>query len=313
VDIVPHYLQGGERVACFNGLDVVSRYPTGQPFLQRRAADAATFLIHLWQTIGIPTYTQVDNEGCFSGGTTHHCVLGQVVRLALLVGTELVFSPVYHPESNGYVERFHQEYDKHVWQDTYLANLAAVQQQGQHFFNLYRQSGHHSQLRGTTPQERHQAALPRFLPAAFQLPAGKLPLTTGRVHFMRQVQADATVRVLNENWSVPTQPGTAVWVTLHILEDAATLTIYDQAPDATARTCLVAYPFPLKENVQPAPLALQPSSPANEPLSTDQPVQPLIATPDQPADLAASFFTKAFQLAHSTLLRAFFRTDQLVE
>ena len=30
IDIVPHYLTGGQKVACFNGLDVVSRYPTGQ-------------------------------------------------------------------------------------------------------------------------------------------------------------------------------------------------------------------------------------------------------------------------------------------
>ncbi len=53
-------------------------------------------------------------------------MLGRVVRFALWVGTEVVFSPVRHPESNGYVERFHQEYDRHVWRDTYLADLAEV-------------------------------------------------------------------------------------------------------------------------------------------------------------------------------------------
>jgi transposase InsO family protein len=126
VDIVPHYLTGGQRVACFNGLDVVSRYGTGQPLAQRRSQDAAAFLIHLWQTVGIAHYTQVDNEGCFSGGMSHSHILGTVVRLALEVGTELVFSPVNHPESNGFVERFHQDYNRHVWEDTYLANLDEV-------------------------------------------------------------------------------------------------------------------------------------------------------------------------------------------
>jgi hypothetical protein len=33
-------------------------------------------MIHTWQTIGIPQYTQVDNEGCFSGGAE---VLSKVV------------------------------------------------------------------------------------------------------------------------------------------------------------------------------------------------------------------------------------------
>ena len=80
VDIVPHFLRGGQSISCFNAIDVVSRYPTGQPFIQKKAEDAAKFLIHVWQTIGNPRYTQVDNEGCFSGGHTHQYVLGQVVR-----------------------------------------------------------------------------------------------------------------------------------------------------------------------------------------------------------------------------------------
>ena len=130
VDIVPHYLRGGESVACFNGIDVNSRYPTGQAFAQRRAEEAKQFLIQVWQEIGLPRYTQVDNEACFSGGFTHKAVLGQVVRLALWVGTELVFSPVRHPESNGTIERFHQDYDDHVWHHTSLQNLAEVNPKG---------------------------------------------------------------------------------------------------------------------------------------------------------------------------------------
>ena len=106
VDIVPHYLQGGARVSCFNAIDVASRYPTGQAYAQRRSRDAETFLIQVWQELGIPQYTQVDNESCFSGGFTHPQVLGRVVRLALQVGTKLVFSPVRHPQSNGFTVPF---------------------------------------------------------------------------------------------------------------------------------------------------------------------------------------------------------------
>lgn len=31
-DIVPHFLWGGDAVACFNAINVVSRYPTGQAY-----------------------------------------------------------------------------------------------------------------------------------------------------------------------------------------------------------------------------------------------------------------------------------------
>jgi hypothetical protein len=36
VDIVLHFLPGGTSVACFNALDVVSHYPTGEQRLTKR-------------------------------------------------------------------------------------------------------------------------------------------------------------------------------------------------------------------------------------------------------------------------------------
>lgn len=260
VDIVPHFLQGGQRAACFNSIDVVSRYPTGRAYEQRRSQEAADFLIHTWQEVGIPRYTQVDNEGCFSGGATHPYVLGNVVRLALHVGTELLFSPCYHPESNGYIERFHQDYSAHVWQDTYLADLTAVNEQTDTFFTRHRQREDPSQLAGQTPDQRHQQQSGTRLGSNFQMPSGKMPLRAGRVHFMRRVSTEEAVRVLNVDWTVPRfDPLRGVWVTLELFSTAtsAILSIFDAAPDVTERQLLVAYPFPLKEPVLPAISVIQ--------------------------------------------------------
>ncbi len=104
VDIVPRYLPGagGPCVSCFNAIDVVSRYPTGQQYITKRSVDAVQFLLQVWRELGLPDYTQVDNESCFSGGFTHPGVLGKVLRLGLMIGTELVFSPIRHPESKDY-------------------------------------------------------------------------------------------------------------------------------------------------------------------------------------------------------------------
>lgn len=252
VDIVPHYLTGGQQVACFNALDVVSRYPAGRAYGHQGSQEAAEFAVCVWQEIGIAAYTQVDNQDCFSGGHTHPHVLGKLVRLALMVGTELVFSPVRHPQSNGFVERFHQDYDRHVWEGTYLKNLPAVQQQSDGFFADYRQSRHHVALQERTPQEVHEATPPQRLPASFTVPTKRLPLYEGRVHFIRRVQADGTISILNVNWAVPNpDPLKGVWATLELTLHGATLAIYDAAPDAAARTCLATYPFPLSEKVIP--------------------------------------------------------------
>lgn len=251
VDIVPHHLTGGTRIACFNAIDVVSRYATGMAYTDRRAAEACDFALRVWQTIGIPHYTQFDNESCFDGGHTHPYVLGQLVRLALTVGTEALFSPARHPESNGYVERFHQEYNRHVWNDLYLPDLTAINQYAANFFQHYCSSGHHSALDGRTPQDLH-ATPPYHLPPDFHPPKGHCPLYAGRVHFIRRVLPDGSISVLNVNWNVPDpQPLKGVWATLELQPAGATLSIYDAAPDALTRRTLAIYPFPVQEPILP--------------------------------------------------------------
>ena len=250
VDIFPRYLTGGDLVSCFNALDVVSRYPHGEQYLTKRSGDAASFLLHVWQELGIPTYTQVDNESCFSGGFTHPAVFGKVVRLALLVGTQLVFSPVYHPESNAFVERFHQDYGQNVWDKVQLPDLTAVRTHSAIFFTNYRSSQHHSALNGCSPAELHFATPIRTLPTGFRL-LTPLPVSVGEVHFIRRVTQERTVSVLNLKWDVPAaQPDQGVWVTLAITARTATLRVYDTAPDVSQRLCLVEHPFPIREPVQ---------------------------------------------------------------
>lgn len=250
IDLLPHCLLGGSRVYCFNGIDVVSRYPAGKAYLHRRSWEAVDFLGYVMQTIGIATYTQVDNEGCFSGGATHPYVIGQCARLALEMGTELVFSPVRHPQSNGFVERFHQDYQQHVWEDTYLADLDAVQTQADAFFRHYRQSRHHRALAGDSPAEVHARVPPHRLATPFTGLHQRRPITAGRLHFLRRVTDAKQVSVLNVNWDVP--GGTVergVWVTIDLIPTQSTLTIYDAAPDVATRARLVMHPFPVKEPV----------------------------------------------------------------
>jgi transposase len=251
VDIVPHYLPGGQSVACFNALDVVSRYPTGQPLTTKHSADAVCFLLHVWRELGIANYTQMDNEACFSGGYTHPYVLGRVLRLGLWVGTQLIYSPVRHPESNGFVERFHQDYNRHVWDKLDLPDLTAVQTHSPAFFAAYRQSQHHAALQGQSPAALHLAYPVRRWPEDVVLPT-RLPLTVGQVHFIRRVEADQSIRVLNVAWAVPlAHPNQGVWATLDFGLRRATLTVFDAAPGVPHRRCLALHPFPLNEPVVP--------------------------------------------------------------
>ena len=251
VDIVPHYLTGGQSIACFNSIDVVSRYPAGKQFANKRSVDAVEFIMHTWREMGLSEYLQMDNESCFSGGYKHPGVIGKVVRLALYVGVQPVFSPFYHPESNAFVERFHQDYSDFVWKKDHLEDLAAVHQRSALFFPNYRNSHHHSALAGQSPLEIHHAVPARKLPFGFSIP-NPLPITVGQVHFLRAVDEKRSVLILNKLWSAGLGvPDQGVWATLSLKLSGATLRIYDAAPDAPKRRCLVEHPFPLNEPVSP--------------------------------------------------------------
>lgn len=260
MDIVPHYLSGGALVHCFNAMDVVSRYPEGKQYERKSTNQVLDFCLKTFQSIGIAEYTQMDNESSFNGGRTHPYVIGRVPRLMLLVGTELIYSPLYHPESNAYVERFHQDYIKNVWEKTQLQNLAHVRQTSARFFGRYRISRHHSELHGQSPTFLHFASPLRSLPKDFAIPK-PLPITEGKIHFMRAVSEDQTIPIFNVNWSARwAQPHQGVWATLSITMHGARLSIYDQAPEVSKRQCLANHPFPLSEPVLPLSAEFQKSA-----------------------------------------------------
>jgi hypothetical protein len=238
-------------VNSFNAIDVVSRYPEGKQYERKTTDEVLDFCLKAFHTLGIAEYTQMDNESSFNGGRTHPYVIGRVPRLMLLVGTELVFSPYYHPKSNAYIERFHQDYIQNVWGKTQLPDLAHVRQVSARFFGRYRLSRHHSQLHGQSPASLHYAHLPRLLPEDFTLPK-RLPITEGKIHFMRAVSEDQTIPVFNVNWSAGlAQPNQGVWATLFISRRGARLCIFDLAPGSLRRHSFANHPFPLSEPVVP--------------------------------------------------------------
>jgi hypothetical protein len=147
----------------------------------------------------------------------------------------------------------------------------------------------------------------------FTLPADKLPLREGRIHFMRRVNPDGTVRVLNGNWAVPRfDLARGVWVTITFRTTGALLTIFDAAPDVEERECLATYAFPLQEAVLPQSTTLdaQPAT-AHVTQAVAEPIpQELLlvvesAAPDipEPADSRQSTVTDKAILALPLLKR----------
>jgi|GEM_PF-5578881 len=81
-----------------------------------------------------------------------------------------------------------------------------------------------------------------------------IPITTGQVHFIRKVESDSCIPILNHRWLVSDELiNTGVWATIHFLtaQSHANLIIYDQPPDTLHRRHLARYRFPLSQSVVP--------------------------------------------------------------
>ena len=139
----------------------------------------------------------------------------------------------------------------------------------------------------------------------------KRPLVSGKIHFIRHVHENQTIRVLNVDWTVDASANTGVWATLSLRCDGATLEIYDAAPDSKQRACLAQHPFPLQEKVFPHPELSEEAAKAVE-----EDVTPKVTTAARGLKLkpiADEFFEAGVRLIQKRLIHALELTNQFLE
>ncbi len=159
---------------------------------------------------------QLDNDAAFCGGYKTPRRIGQVVRLCLYLGIELIFLPVAEPECNGEVEELNGLWSRAYWQRRRFTSLRHVQRTSPQFLQWYATRYGPPVLAGQTPTQAQYTEQPRRLTArqVRRLPT-QLPITAGRIHFIRRVQANGTIAILSETWKVGQRfAGRYIWATL---------------------------------------------------------------------------------------------------
>jgi putative transposase len=202
-DWIARYLKGGAKVFVFHTVDLETR-ALGQTICSdKTVASVRAHLLSTWQTLGLPHRLHLDNDAAFTGGERTKRRLGTVVRLCLYLGIEVVFLPVGEPKRNAVVERINGLWAQQFWERNHFRKIGEVVQQQDVFLDWYAQTYRPPSLEGLTPAQaqrrvRHVRLSKR---QARSLPA-RLPITAGRVHFVRRVAADGTISFLGERWSV---------------------------------------------------------------------------------------------------------------
>lgn len=249
LDWTARYLEGGPKVFAFHSLDLDSRACTQTISTDKSGATVQQHMLEVWRHLGIPDGLQMDNDAAFCGGYKAPRLIGQLVRLCLYVGIEPIFLPVGEPERNGDVERLHGLWQEAFWNRRRFCSVAQVRRASPQFEHWYAHSYEPPTLQGQTPAQAHrQRTRRRLTTRQRQVLPEKLPITAGRIHFIRQVDAQGAISLLNETWPVSRRlAGQYVWATLTTHENQ--LKIYHRRSAEAGVRQIKIYRYTLEETV----------------------------------------------------------------
>ena len=248
-DLIVRHLRGQAEVDPFHTIDHYSHAVCLTQHLDKSSTTACAHLKRAWKTLGLPDIHQFDNEAAFCGGRSHVRVIGQVVRLCLFCGVEPLFTPYYEPQRNYQIETFHSLWCRECWTRHEFADLRAVRDEMPRFTRWYHTRYRPPELAGRTPGQMRQGAVIHPLDAYHLalLPATRLPIMAGFVHFMRKIEPDGDVAILNERWLVdPRLPGEYVRLTIDTAQQK--LSFWRQADADSPWRLLKTRVFRLKES-----------------------------------------------------------------
>jgi putative transposase len=216
LDWTCRYLEAGRKVYAFHTLNLRTRACSQTIAADKSRATVFQHALITWKTLGIPQFLQLDNDAAFCGGYKTPRVFGQFVRLCLYVGIELIFLPIAEPECNGEVEALNGLWSHAFWERRRFASFGHVQRASPEFVQWYMTNYTPPLLTEVTPAQaqRHEVRHRLTVTQLAHLP-DPLPLTAGRIHFLRKVKTDGTISILNETWKVSKRlVGQYIWVTL---------------------------------------------------------------------------------------------------
>ncbi len=199
--IGPRYLKGSRRQWYFL---VYRDVHDGAVFVEfqpkPRLETVLAFVVRAWQKLGLPDTLQVDNSDMF-GLTSHPGSLSRFVRLVLLVGVELTFIPEHEPWRNGAIEQFNGWLQERLLTIP-LHSPAQVRRELIAMIDTCFHEHIHPDLNFQTAAQVRRNLSMRTLPHNFCRHLQALPVTIGRVNFIRRVRTSGRITILGVKFRV---------------------------------------------------------------------------------------------------------------
>ncbi len=249
IDIVgPRYIKGYGAISSINMIDVVSNKAQIQQYTSGTMDYVLEVLQDYWTNNGIPNYLQMDNGGCFIGDLKHPRHFSRVVRLCLHLGIEPVFIAKSQPWMNGSIESFNDEFEEKLWSKETFKDIEHIRRESKIFLMRYN-NRQEWKGRKTTLKK-----IPiRKIPSDFKIDVNNLLLMEGKMHFIRKVDKEGAISVLNEDFNIDKSLAhDYVWVTLNIKEEQ--LIVYHREKNANEARLVKTQRYKIDEDVKASDL-----------------------------------------------------------
>jgi putative transposase len=203
VDVVgPRYLKGDKtRYYFLVCKDVFDQAVYIEFVASRSSATVLAFLTHAWQSLGLPDMVQFDNGREFCGWGASARYLSRVIRFCLRLEIEVLFIPEGRPYYNGAVEQFNGWFQPLLLKRPYR-RPADARHQVKRLMTTVNEQHVHALLGHRTAAQYRRGKRLRKLPADYQLHQHKLPISLGKVSFIRLVTAKGTINLLSQQFKV---------------------------------------------------------------------------------------------------------------
>lgn len=220
MDWTARFLEGGEKVDAFHTLDLAIHDLFQTISTNKQSITAETHALNTWEKQGLPHALLIDNDAAWRGSLKATRYLSHFMRLALWLGIELIFIPVAEPEYNGALERINGLWNQQFWNLRHFESWAQVARTSPQFVEWYRTRYEPPNLNEHTPAEmRQQVNHTRLTHRQRQSIPERLPLTEGRIHFIRCVDEHGNIEMLHETWHIDKRlAGEYIWATVSLHE-----------------------------------------------------------------------------------------------
>jgi transposase InsO family protein len=242
----PRFIKGYGAISSLHLIDVVSTRVHIEQFGSKHMDNVIAFLIKYWSNNPIPRHLQVDNGMYFIGDFKNPRGFSRFVRLCLYVGIEVVFIAPSSPWMDGSIENFNNWFGSKFWDKETFEDMEDIRTRSLHFVDQHNDLGAWKKRN----EKLEQIEPVRILKDATEVNLNKLPLTDGKMHFIRQVDSGGRINVLNEALKVGEEfISEYVWATIYTGKQK--MEVYYRAKDQDVAVLIKEFDYELNEEVEP--------------------------------------------------------------